>query len=87
MLALLRQAERAPVARPVDPKKLARKYLYKAKRRSGKRTMAAVVSVPEREEQPARTSEIEAEGEAGATAELRSRRARKIIPLAEKKVG
>jgi hypothetical protein len=71
VLGLLRQAERAPVARPVDPKKLARKYLYKAERRSGKRTMPAVVSIPEREEQPARTSEIEAEGEGGAVAATR----------------
>ncbi len=50
IMELLRQAERAPVARPVDAKKLARKPLFQAERKKGKDTVAAVVSVPESEE-------------------------------------
>jgi len=50
VLQLLRAAEASPVERPVDPKKLARKPLYKAEQRKGKKTLTAVVSVPEPEE-------------------------------------
>jgi hypothetical protein len=47
---LLRAAERSPVSRPVDAKKLARKPYFKAERQKGKQTVATVVSVPESEE-------------------------------------
>lgn len=51
VLELLRQAQSSPVARPVDPKKLAyRPKLFKAEQRKGKRTVSVVVSVPEPEE-------------------------------------
>ena len=50
LMGLLRGAERAPVARPVDAKKLARRPFFKAERRKGKETVAAVVTVPESEE-------------------------------------
>jgi hypothetical protein len=50
ILELLREAERNPFAREVDPKKYARKPLYKAERRRGKTTIPAVVTVPEPEE-------------------------------------
>jgi hypothetical protein len=46
---LLRQAESQPVARPVDPRKLARRPLFRAERRKGKTTVSTVVSVPEPE--------------------------------------
>jgi hypothetical protein len=71
VLKLLRQAERAPVTRPVDPKKLARKYLYKAERNSGKRTVSAIVSVPERDERPPQAVALEANREADVVSATR----------------
>jgi hypothetical protein len=53
ILSLLRAAERSPVPRPVDPKKLARKPLYRAEQRRGKQSVPTVVSVPEPEEESA----------------------------------
>ncbi len=50
ILDLLNQAQAAPVHRPVDAKKLARKPLYKVIRRKGKKRSPATVSVPESEE-------------------------------------
>ena len=50
ILRLLRDAEKSPVARPVDAKKLARKPFFNAERKKGKQTIATVVSVPESEE-------------------------------------
>ena len=50
ILELLREAESAPVARPVDAKKLARRPFFKAERRKGKETIATVVTVPESEQ-------------------------------------
>lgn len=46
ILQLLRKAEKQPVARPVDAKKLARKPFFKAERKKGKQLVPAVVSVP-----------------------------------------
>jgi len=50
ILRLLRDAEKSPVCRPVDAKKLARKPFFNAERKKGKQTIATVVSVPESEE-------------------------------------
>lgn len=50
ILRLLRDAEKSPVSRPVDAKKLARKPFFNAERKKGKQTIAMVVSVPESEE-------------------------------------
>jgi hypothetical protein len=50
IVGLLREAQRKPTVRPVDPKKLARKPLFKAERRRGKTTVSTVVSVPEPDE-------------------------------------
>lgn len=50
ILSLLKEALASPVARPVDPKKLARKPLYTAEQRKGKTTVATKVSVPESDE-------------------------------------
>jgi hypothetical protein len=50
ILRLLRGAEKSPVSRPVDAKKLARKPFFNAERKKGKQTIATVVSVPESEE-------------------------------------
>ena len=48
----LRQAERNPVATPLDPRKLARKASYfKVEYRKGKLAVPTVVSVPEQEEE------------------------------------
>lgn len=66
ILDLLRQAELAPITRPVDEKKLKRMPLYRAERKKGKATVAAVVSVPGAEQAgptvsriPERTAEEE----------------------------
>lgn len=55
VLELLRKAEREPIARPVDPRKLARRPLFKVVRRKGKKRVPVVVSVPEPEETSAPT--------------------------------
>lgn len=47
---MLKQAQQQPVERPVDPRKLARRPLFRAERRKGKSLMPAIVSVPEPEE-------------------------------------
>lgn len=64
ILRLLRDAERSPVSRPVDLKKLARKPFFKAERRKGKSTISTVVSVPDSEvegiEQPELIDQSEA---------------------------
>ena len=50
ILEFLREAERAPVARAVDPRKLARKPRYfKVEFRRGKTAVPNVVSVPEQD--------------------------------------
>ncbi len=52
ILAALREAERNPVARPVDPRKLARKPSYfKVEFRKGKIAVPTVVSVPEEDDE------------------------------------
>jgi hypothetical protein len=48
---LLKQAQASPVARPVDPKKLDRKPLFKAERKAGKKIVSTIVSVPESDEE------------------------------------
>jgi hypothetical protein len=50
IVSLLRKAESSPVARPVDPKKLARRPRFKADRIKGKTKVAVVVTVPEPDE-------------------------------------
>ena len=52
VLDLLRQAEATPVARPVDPRKLAKKPLYRVESRRGKTKVPVTVAVPEREDEP-----------------------------------
>ncbi len=49
ILSLLQEAEQNPVSRPVDPKKLARKPLYRIEPKRGAKQVA-LVSVPESEE-------------------------------------
>ncbi|MCL5105731.1 MAG: hypothetical protein M1133_16685 [Armatimonadetes bacterium] len=50
VMELLRHAQTAPIERPVDQKKLNRTPMYKAKRRKGKMTLEATVSIPESDE-------------------------------------
>lgn len=50
IISLLREAEQNPVSRPVDPKKLARRPLYKVEPKRGAGKKATLVSVPEPEE-------------------------------------
>ena len=53
ILSLLRKAEKGPVARPVDQKKLARKPFFKVEAKAGSKKQATLVSVPEPDEPPA----------------------------------
>lgn len=62
ILDVLRKAEKRPVARPVDPRKLARKPLFRAEQRKGKTTVSTVVSVPEPEEPEEAVAKTAAEG-------------------------
>jgi hypothetical protein len=52
IVKLLREAEAEPVVRPVDPRKLARRPMYRVQQRRGKVEVPTVVSVPEKEETP-----------------------------------
>jgi len=51
VLDLLRRAESQPVPRPVDPKKLGRKPLYRVEQRLGRAKVPVTIAVPEREEE------------------------------------
>jgi hypothetical protein len=51
ILELLRKAEKETGAFPVDPSKWARKPLYRAKTRKGRKTVETLVSIPEREDE------------------------------------
>jgi hypothetical protein len=53
IFSLLRKAEESPISRPVDPRKLARKVLYKVEPKKGKGKQATLVSVPEPDVTPA----------------------------------
>ncbi len=53
ILSMLHEVEKNPVSRPVDPKKLARKPLYKVEPKKGTGRQVTLVSVPEPEETPA----------------------------------
>jgi hypothetical protein len=67
ILGLLRETEKSPVSRPVDPKKPARKPLYKAEQRQGKTTISTVVTVPESDESTAENPPPEPVDEASAS--------------------
>jgi hypothetical protein len=49
ILNLLQETSQNPIPRPLDPRKLARKPLFKAERRDGTRVVPALVSVPDKE--------------------------------------
>ena len=51
ILRLIREAEKESKVSPVDPGKWARKPLYKAKTRKGRKTVETLVSIPEREDE------------------------------------
>jgi hypothetical protein len=55
ILSLLHAAERNPITRPVDPKKLARKPLYRVEPKRGAIKRPTLVTIPEPEETPAAT--------------------------------
>lgn len=71
ILRLLKQAHDAPVSRPVDQRKLARKPLYTAEQRKGKKTVPTKVSVPEPDQPEEQISKTEAPGEQEAIATTR----------------
>jgi len=52
IMSLLEAAQRSPVSRPVDPKKLARKPFYKVEPSRGAKRRPRLVTVPEPEENP-----------------------------------
>lgn len=66
IIELLRSAQRVPVVRPVDAKKLARRPFFKAELQKGKETVATVVTVPESEEAEGEGQEIVTKSEAKA---------------------
>src|SRR5438093_4803115 len=67
IVELLRQAEKEPIVRPVDLKKLSRRPLFKAKRRRGKVTVETVVSVPEPDDEDSAISPKPPEDKAAST--------------------
>lgn len=70
ILKLLREAQERPTARPVDPRKLARKPFYKAESKKGRQTVTTVVSVPEAEELLVDSAEPETQTVASGTRHL-----------------
>ncbi|HXX17946.1 MAG TPA: hypothetical protein VEJ46_00950 [Candidatus Acidoferrum sp.] len=67
ILSMLREAEKNPVSRPVDAKKLARKPLYRVAPKRGARKRVALVSVPEPEESPVTAASEQPESAESAT--------------------
>jgi len=68
ILSLVREAGRNPTARPVDPRKLARKPLYKVEEKRGAKKQPTLVSVPEPEETPVnKVSEVPESPETATT--------------------
>jgi len=59
ILTLLTQTRNSPVHRPVDPRKLAYKPLFKAEARKGKKSVQTLVSVPDTEETNGATQTVE----------------------------
>jgi hypothetical protein len=66
ILRLLKQADKQPISRPVDPKKLARKPFYKAESKRGKKTITTIVSVPGADEATRTESAERAESDTAA---------------------
>jgi hypothetical protein len=50
ILRLLQEAERNPIRRPVDERKLSRRPMYKAEQKKGKTRITTLVSIPEPED-------------------------------------
>jgi hypothetical protein len=69
VMELLRNAEKEPIARPVDPRKLARRPVYRVHQRRGRIEVPTVVSVPEEED--VQSTAVAAESGAPATAPSR----------------
>ena len=67
ILSLLRDAEKNPIARPVDPKKLARRAFFKIEPKKGTRKPPTVVSVPEPDEVVASPPTVQEIGESATT--------------------
>src|SRR5262249_25533204 len=67
ILSLLRDAERNPVSRSVDPKKLARRPLYKIEPKRGAAKHVTLVSVPEPEEPTAAPTDAKESAEPATT--------------------
>ena len=67
VFGLLKEAQERPVSRPVDPKKLARKPLYKVESKRGARKAPAIVSVPEPEESTSIPEQAKPESAESAT--------------------
>ncbi len=67
ILSLVREAQQNPVSRPVDPKKLARKPLYKVEPKKGAGKRPTLVSVPEPESAVVTVSEVQQPADAPTT--------------------
>lgn len=67
IVSLLRAAEQNPIARPVDPKKLARKPFFKVESKKGTRKQPTVVSVPEPDEAVVSPPTLQETGESATT--------------------
>ena len=81
ILSLLREAEKSPVTRPVDPGKLAKKPFFSVKRKRGKKTAETVVSVPERDEAEEEGVVVEAAKPVGAAVTEHVELQRRLIQL------
>jgi hypothetical protein len=66
IMDLLRNAEKKPIARPVDPRKLARRPVYRVHQRRGRVEVPTEVTVPEEEDASPASAEVESEAPATA---------------------
>ena len=57
IMEMLRKAEQEKVRRPVDQRKLARKPLFKASQKKGKKAVETLVSVPDKDEEEGRATQ------------------------------
>jgi hypothetical protein len=67
VVELLQNAKTQPISRPVDPRKLARRPMYRVQQRKGRGAVPALVSVPEPEEPVAGGAAAEGEGPTAPT--------------------
>jgi hypothetical protein len=81
LVRLMDEAKKSGERRPVDPKKLARKPLFKVRRKKGRKDVESIVSVPEKDEADATAEPGSAIAEVAAEATLHTEMQYRLLRL------